>query len=95
MELAALDATAQAELIGSGACSPSELLDACIDAVERLNPTLNSVVIPLYDMARSQVASGAIGEGPFRGVPLLLKDLGATVAGARTSRRCSRPWVRR
>ena len=82
MELAALDATAQAELIDSGACSPSELLETCIDAVERLNPTLNSVVIPLYDMARSQVASGAIGEGPFRGVPLLLKDLGATVAGA-------------
>jgi amidase len=81
MELAALDATAQAELVRSGECSPSELLEACIEAVERLNPTLNSVVIPLYDLAREQVAADAIGRGPFRGVPLLLKDLGATLAG--------------
>src|SRR5581483_142904 len=73
--------TAQAELVRTGVCSPSELLEACIDAVERLNPTLNSVIVPLYDVAREQVAAGALGDGPFRGVPLLLKDLGATLAG--------------
>ena len=75
------DATAEAELVRTGGCSPAELLEACIDAVERLNPTLNSVVIPLYDFAREQLASGAFGDGPFRGVPLLLKDLGAQLGG--------------
>src|SRR6476646_1804851 len=80
-ELASLDATAQAELVRTGECSAAELLEACIDAVERLNPTLNSVIIPLYDFAREQLATGAIGDGPFRGVPLLLKDLGAQLGG--------------
>ena len=81
IDLAELDATAQAELVSSGECSESELLEACIDAVERLNPTLNSVIIPLYDRAREEVAAGRVGPGPFRGVPLLLKDLGAQLAG--------------
>lgn len=81
MDLAALDATAQAELVASGACTAAELLDATIDAIERVNPLLNAIVTPLYDEARAQIARGDVGDGPFRGVPLVLKDLGATLAG--------------
>ena len=82
MDLADLDATGQAELIATGSCSASELLEATIAALERVNPLINAVVIPLFDRAREQVARGALGDGPFRGVPIVLKDLGATLAGA-------------
>jgi len=80
-ELARLDATAQAELVRTRALQPIELVDAAIGRIERLNPQLNAVIIPLYDRAREQVAQGNLGDGPFRGVPILLKDLGATLAG--------------
>jgi amidase len=76
-----LDATAQAALVTSGECSAAELLEATIDGIERVNPQLNAVIIPLFDRAREQVARGDLGDGPFRGVPLVLKDLGASLAG--------------
>ena len=58
--LADLDATAQAELIRSKACSPSELLEETIAAIERVDPQLNAVVIPLFDGgARAADARGA------------------------------------
>lgn len=79
--IAELDATGQAELIRSKQCSPAELLEETIAAIERLDPQLNAVVIPLFDEARAQLAQGALGDGPFHGVPMLLKDLGATLAG--------------
>ena len=48
-ELAFLDATAQAELVRSGELAPAELVDAAIGRIERLNPTLNAVIIPLFE----------------------------------------------
>jgi amidase len=81
-ELAHLDATAQAELIRTGKASPAELVDAAIARIERLNPTINAVITPLYDAAR-EAARGQLPDGPFRGVPTLLKDIGATSKGDR------------
>jgi amidase len=75
-----LDATAQADLVRDGTVSPSELVDGAIARIERLNPTLNAVIHELFDRART-AAAGPLPEGPFRGVPLLLKDLGAELAG--------------
>lgn len=80
--IADLDATAQAELVRSKACSASELLEETIAGIRRVDPKLNAVVIPLFDEARAQLARGEVGDGPFHGVPMLLKDLGATLAGA-------------
>ena len=79
-DLARLDATAQAELVGTGEASPLELVDAAIERVERLNPDLNAVIHPLFEEAREQ-AKDDLPDGPFRGVPFLLKDLGAAFAG--------------
>lgn len=70
-----LDATAQAELVASGAVSPDELLDAALAAVDRLNPALNAVVLVQEETARRAIRAG-LPRGPFRGVPFLLKDLG-------------------
>ncbi|MFO0997101.1 MAG: amidase family protein [Alphaproteobacteria bacterium] len=79
-----LDATAQAELIRRGEIRPHELLDAAIARIERVNPRLNAVVTTLYDQARAaSTARGQAGGGPFAGVPFLLKDLLARLAGAR------------
>src|SRR5437763_6454598 len=79
-----LDATAQAELVRSGEASPKELVEAAIARIEATNPQLDAVIRPRFDAAR-QEAAGDVPDGPFRGVPFLLKDLGAHVAGEPTA----------
>ncbi|MEK6272722.1 MAG: amidase [Actinomycetota bacterium] len=79
-ELARLDATAQAELVRNGEASPVELVEAAIERIEALNGELNAVIHPLFEKAR-EAASGELPDGPFKGVPFLLKDLGAAFAG--------------
>lgn len=81
MQLSALDATACAALVHAGELSPRELVDAAIARIEAANPELGAVIIPLYDEARA-AASGPLPDGPFRGVPILVKDICATVGGA-------------
>ncbi len=75
-----LDATAQAELVRTKEVSPSELVGEGIARIEKLNPQLNAVIHELFDRARDE-AAGELPDGPFRGVPFLLKDLGAELAG--------------
>jgi amidase len=79
-ELARLDATAQAELVRKGEASPLELVDAAIERIEAANGEINAVIHKLYDEGR-EAAAGELPDGPFRGVPFLLKDLGAAFAG--------------
>ncbi|MDP9477184.1 MAG: amidase [Actinomycetota bacterium] len=73
-ELSALDATAQAELVRRGEVRPVELVEAAISRIERLNPVLQAVITPLFEEARAQALSPELPDGPFRGVPFLLKD---------------------
>src|SRR5882724_6640613 len=80
-DLALLDATAQAELVRQRKESPRELVDAAIDRIERVNPRLNAVITPLFEAARAQADSARLPDGPFRGVPFLLKDLICHSAG--------------
>ena len=75
-----MDATAQAELVSSGQASPAELVDAAIERVEQVNPEINAVIHDLSESAREE-AAGELPDGPFKGVPFLLKDLGAANAG--------------
>ena len=79
-DLARMDATAQAELVSSGQASPAELIDAAIERAERVNPEINAVIHDLSESARAE-AAGELPDGPFKGVPFLLKDLGAANAG--------------
>jgi amidase len=74
-ELANLDATEQAELVRKKEASPLELVDAAIARIQEINPQLNAVIVPLFQKARAQAKDGPIPEGPFWGVPFLLKDL--------------------
>src|SRR5262249_13618732 len=69
-----MDAVDQAALIAKGEVTPLELLEAAIERIERFDPALNAVTMRWFDHARD-VASSPLPEGPFRGVPFLLKDL--------------------
>ena len=79
-----LDGLGQAELIKKGDISPLELTELSITAIEKLNPQLNAVITPMYDLAR-KVAQSELPDGPFRGVPMILKDLMAMYKGVRTT----------
>src|SRR5881628_2901706 len=79
------DALGLAALVKSGTVTPLELLEYAIALVEARNPTINAVVMRLYDYGRKQIADG-LPDGPFRGVPFLLKDLTAVLAGVPMTR---------
>jgi amidase len=79
-ETAWLDATGQAELVRRKEASPAELVEGAIERMEKLNPELNAVIHELFERARAE-AAGPLPDGPFTGVPFLLKDLGAELAG--------------
>src|SRR5690349_21078070 len=78
------DALGLAELVARREVTPEDLLDAAIARVEQRNPRLNAVTHKLYDHARAQVAAG-LPDGPFRGVPFLLKDQFLLLTGAPTT----------
>lgn len=68
------DGLGLAKLVQDKEVSPEELLDEAIGRTEKLNPKLNAVVLKHYDEAKQLIADG-LPDGPFKGVPFLLKDL--------------------
>jgi amidase len=80
-----LDATAQADLVRRGEVSPAELVEEAIARVEAVNPKLDAVLRTRFDRARAEAASPDLPDGPFRGVPILLKDLGCLELGEVTA----------
>jgi amidase len=80
-ELGTLDATAQADLVRRRELSPRELVDAAIVRLETVNPRLNAVIHTQLDTARALAGSAQLPDGPFRGVPFLMKDIGGAEAG--------------
>lgn len=74
------DGLGLAELVRNRDVTPSELLQAATERIERHNPKLNAVVYKAYDEAR-EAAKGPLADGPFKGVPFLIKDLGVRVKG--------------
>lgn len=79
-DYAKYDGLGLAELVARGEVTPSELTEAAIERIERHNGVLNAVVHKAYDEAR-KAAAGDLPDGPFKGVPFLIKDLGAQVKG--------------
>jgi amidase len=74
-DLSRLDAVAQAELVRTRRASPLELVDAAIDRIARVDPQVNAVIHRFFERARDEARRNALPDGPFRGVPFLLKDL--------------------
>ena len=81
------DATALAERVRKGEVHPTELVDQAIAAIEKVNPQLNAVVHKMYDKARA-AAKVPLPEGPFRGVPFVVKDLDGWLAGEPFTQSC-------
>jgi amidase len=75
-----LDGTGLAELVRNGDVTALELVDEAIRRTEQVNESLNAVIIEMFDHART-AAKGALPDGPFAGVPFLMKDFLAEVAG--------------
>lgn len=74
------DMTGLAALVAGGEVTPEALLDTALARLGQVNPALNAVVILAEETARRKIAEG-LPEGPFRGVPFLLKDSGAEAVG--------------
>lgn len=81
------DAMGLAELVRQGHVTPAELCEEAIERIDRVNPQLNAVVTRMNDEGRKE-ASAPLPDGPFMGVPLLLKDLHFAYAGVRMTSGC-------
>jgi amidase len=68
------DGLGLAELVRRREVAPAELVEEAIRRIEALNPQVNAVIHKTYDLARQAVQRG-LPDGPFQGVPFLLKDL--------------------
>ncbi|MGW7482620.1 amidase [Nonomuraea muscovyensis] len=75
-----MDAVGQARAVRDGQVSPRELVEAAIAWIEARDGELNAVVHRRFERALAELA-GIPEEAPFRGVPILLKDLGWRQAG--------------
>jgi amidase/6-aminohexanoate-cyclic-dimer hydrolase len=82
-EYGSYDGLGLAELVRTKQVSPRELLDEAVARTEKVDPQINAVVVKHYDYARAQIDKG-LPDGPFSGVPFLLKDL-ELLEGTRTT----------
>jgi Asp-tRNA(Asn)/Glu-tRNA(Gln) amidotransferase A subunit family amidase len=78
------DALGLAGLVRSGDTSADELLDIALARIAAVNPAINAVVSTFVDKAREKITQG-LPDGPFTGVPFLLKDLFIDLAGITTT----------
>jgi len=81
------DGLGLAELIRKNEVSAQEVCKEAIRRIDDVNPAINAVITPMYDIAR-QFSQESIPEGPFAGVPFLLKDLMAAYAGVPLTNGC-------
>jgi amidase len=79
-----LDSVAMADLVRRREVKAEELLDEAIRRTEARDTVLNAVTTRFFDHARDRIAKG-LPDGPLRGVPYLLKDLGVYYAGFPTT----------
>ena len=79
-EYSSYDAVGLADLVRRGEIRPAELWALAAQAVETVNPKLNAV-LELFSDRIEGLDEASIPEGPFRGVPFLMKDVGAAEAG--------------
>jgi len=79
-EYAHHDALGLAALVRQREVTPAELLDEAIRRADAFNPRLNAIVARFDDRARAMLDAG-LPDGPFAGVPFLLKDIGHALAG--------------
>lgn len=78
------DMTGLAAAIGRGDVSAREVVEFSLARLEERNPAVNAVVATRAEEALAEVDAG-LPDGPLRGIPFLIKDLHADVAGMPTT----------
>ena len=81
------DGLGLAQLVREKKISALELCEEAIRRIEKINPFINAVVTPMFDIGRA-AAKKELPDGPFAGVPFLLKDLLSAYAGVRFTSGC-------
>jgi len=82
-EWAAHDAVGLAERVRRGELTPAELAQQAAQGIARINPSVSAVVEVFDDVVDDPLRDGMNPDGPFAGVPFLMKDLGPTLRGRR------------
>ena len=75
------DGIGLADLVRRKEVSAEELLDTALERVDAHDDSINAVVQDLEDLARDQIKN-RLHNGPFMGVPFLLKDIGIDLKGS-------------
>ncbi|KQC09031.1 MAG: hypothetical protein APR62_03495 [Smithella sp. SDB] len=81
------DALGLSTLVREKKISSAELCEEAISRIEKLNPILNALIIPMFDIGR-EAAKKPLPDGPFAGVPFLIKDLINAYAGVKLTSGC-------
>jgi len=81
------DALGLGEHVQRGDVTALELVEESIRRIEEINPAVNAVIHKNYDAARA-IAAGPLPDGPFKGVPYLLKELATMWNGQPTTNSC-------
>jgi amidase len=82
------DAVGLGRLVRQREIEASELVEEAIRRIERIDPQLNAVCLKTYDRARRAAKDPGLPDGPLKGVPFLLKDLGTLWKGLPTTNAC-------
>src|SRR5260370_7636897 len=78
------DALAVAELVKTRKLGARELLDSTLHKLRALNTSLNAIT-DFYEGSLLEKSVAAAGEGPFQGIPYVIKQLMADCAGTPTT----------
>lgn len=81
------DALGLAQLVRTRQASPGELLDEALRRADQRDPAIGAIVSSLEARARAAIDRG-LPDGPFTGVPFLLKDLNTDIAGEVATHGC-------
>jgi len=73
-EYATYDALGLAELVAEKQVTPTELATTARRAIDAINPEVNAVV-ETYEDRIEDLDESTLGDGPFKGVPFLIKDV--------------------
>ena len=80
-EWAAHDAVGLSALVRKGEVTPAELAQQVAAGIAHVDPALSGVVEVFDDVVSDPLRDGLDPNGPFAGVPFLMKDLGPTLKG--------------
>jgi len=83
-----LDGLGLAELVKKGDVTPSEIMEEAIRRAEAVNGELNFLTYRAYEEGRRMAADPALPDGPFKGVPWLVKEIATSWKGLQTTNAC-------